>query len=33
MKDIKNIEIVVNGKNYSLPIIEGEMLSDLLLVW
>jgi len=30
MKDIKNIEIVVNGKNHTLPIIEGEMLSDLL---
>jgi len=30
MKDIKNIEIVVNGINHTLPIIEGEILSHLL---
>lgn len=30
MKDLKNIEITVNGKEYSLPIIEGEVLSNLL---
>lgn len=29
MKEM-NIEITVNGKEYTLPIIEGEMLSDLL---
>lgn len=27
---INQIELSVNGKNYSLPVIEGEMLSDLL---
>ena len=30
MKEMKNLEITVNGKEYTLPIIEGEVLSDLL---
>ncbi|MDO9085496.1 MAG: molybdopterin-dependent oxidoreductase [Anaerolineaceae bacterium] len=30
MSVLKNIELNVNGKDYSLSIIEGEMLSDLL---
>lgn len=30
VKEMKNIEITVNGKEYTLPIIEGEVLSDLL---
>lgn len=30
MKEINKIELNVNGKDYSLPVIEGEMLSDLL---
>jgi aerobic-type carbon monoxide dehydrogenase small subunit (CoxS/CutS family) len=30
MNELTKIEINVNGKDYSLPVIEGEMLSDLL---
>lgn len=30
MKDLDNIKLNVNGKDYSVPVIEGEMLSDLL---
>lgn len=30
MKKLENIELCVNKKDYSLPIIDGEMLSDLL---
>lgn len=30
MKEMKNIELTVNGIEYTLPIIEGEVLSDLL---
>ena len=30
MKELKKLEITVNEKEYSLPIVAGEMLSDLL---
>ncbi len=30
MKDLDLIKLNVNGKDYSVPVIEGEMLSDLL---